>query len=85
MVSRRTTLRSGDLLLGGTGTGCLGIGGSDSGRIRWRKGVSGGRVYANADDLLAIDAETGAVGSVAVDSDLVYASSNERLFGVTRG
>ena len=173
MVSRRTTLRSGGLLLGGTGTGCLGIGGSDSGRIRWRKGVSGGlvldgdglflldyltlhalspadgerrwavgydeddferrlclrsnivaddrhvyvpgcdglralrrsdgerawfvgsalrtgvgraggRVYANADDLLAIDAETGAVGSVAVDSDLVYASSNERLFGVAR-
>jgi outer membrane protein assembly factor BamB len=55
MVSRRTTLRSaGALLLGGAGAGCLGIGGADSGRIRWRKGISGG-LALDGDDLFLLD------------------------------
>jgi outer membrane protein assembly factor BamB len=55
MVSRRTTLRSaGAFLLGGAGAGCLGIGGSDSGRIRWRKGISGG-LTLDGDDLFLLD------------------------------
>ncbi|AXG07586.1 hypothetical protein DU500_14745 [Haloplanus rubicundus] len=51
MVSRRTTLRSAGLLLGGAG--CLG-GGPDADRVRWRKGISGG-LALDGDDLFVLD------------------------------
>jgi outer membrane protein assembly factor BamB len=68
---------------------------ADDNSTVYEPAVAGDRVYAgsNDDSLYALsragdlqwEVEMGStVGSVAVDSDLVYASSNERLFGVAR-
>jgi outer membrane protein assembly factor BamB len=54
MVSRRTALRSAGLLLGGVGAGCLGTGGPDADRVRWRTGLSGG-LALDGSDLYLLD------------------------------
>jgi hypothetical protein len=61
--------------------------------LRRGVGVADGRVYANAEDPLAIDADgwrrwqvetNSVVGTVVAGEDLLYAANNERLFAIDR-